>query len=164
MPKPTRGIIGGGHSYAKTISGTSWTLAEAEAVSLGGHLVTINSQAENDFLANTHDLTPSGYARFIGFYQGAGHSEPAGGWIWISGESVTYTNWATGEPNEYSGGTTADWARIDLNALWSDARNGAAGFNYKGIIELPYVPIPSAVWFLGSGLIGIVGIRRKFKK
>jgi len=27
-----------------------------------------------------------------------------------------------------------------------------------------YVPIPSAVWLLGSGLLGIVGIRRKFKK
>jgi len=26
------------------------------------------------------------------------------------------------------------------------------------------VPVPSAVWLLGSGLIGIVGIRRKFKK
>ena len=28
----------------------------------------------------------------------------------------------------------------------------------------PSVPIPSAVWLLGSGLIGIVGIRRKFRK
>jgi len=26
------------------------------------------------------------------------------------------------------------------------------------------VPIPGAVWLLGSGLIGIVGVRRKFKK
>ena len=26
------------------------------------------------------------------------------------------------------------------------------------------VPIPGAIWLLGSGLIGIVGIRRKFKK
>ena len=26
------------------------------------------------------------------------------------------------------------------------------------------VPIPGAVWLLSSGLIGIVGLRRKFKK
>ena len=26
------------------------------------------------------------------------------------------------------------------------------------------IPIPGAVWLLGSGLIGIVGVRRKFKK
>jgi len=25
------------------------------------------------------------------------------------------------------------------------------------------VPIPGAIWLLGSGLIGIIGIRRKFK-
>ena len=30
--------------------------------------------------------------------------------------------------------------------------------------EVPAVPIPPAVWLLGSGLIGIVGIRRKIKK
>jgi len=30
--------------------------------------------------------------------------------------------------------------------------------------EYGAVPIPGAVWLLGSGLVGIVGIRRKFKK
>lgn len=29
--------------------------------------------------------------------------------------------------------------------------------------EIAGVPIPGAIWLLGSGLIGIVGIRRKFK-
>jgi hypothetical protein len=31
-------------------------------------------------------------------------------------------------------------------------------------LEITTVPIPGSVWLLGSGLIGIVGIRRKFKK
>lgn len=26
------------------------------------------------------------------------------------------------------------------------------------------VPIPAAIWLLGSGLIGLIGLRRKFKK
>ena len=26
------------------------------------------------------------------------------------------------------------------------------------------VPIPAAVWLLGSGLVGLLGIKRKFKK
>jgi len=30
--------------------------------------------------------------------------------------------------------------------------------------QFEVVPIPSALWLLGSGLIGIVGIRRKFKR
>jgi hypothetical protein len=33
----------------------------------------------------------------------------------------------------------------------------------KGFEQYP-VPIPSALWLLGSGLIGMFGIRRKFKK
>ena len=32
------------------------------------------------------------------------------------------------------------------------------------VIVADAVPIPGAVWLLGSGLIGIVGIKRKFKK
>jgi hypothetical protein len=31
-------------------------------------------------------------------------------------------------------------------------------------LEIATVPIPGAIWLLGSGLIGIVGIRRKLKK
>jgi hypothetical protein len=31
-------------------------------------------------------------------------------------------------------------------------------------IKIAPVPIPGALWLLGSGLIGIVGIRKKFKK
>lgn len=31
-------------------------------------------------------------------------------------------------------------------------------------VRITPVPIPGAVWLLGSGLIGIVGIRKKFKK
>jgi len=34
---------------------------------------------------------------------------------------------------------------------------------YSGVTAA-WVPIPGAVWLLGSGLIGIVGIRKKFKK
>ena len=38
-------------------------------------------------------------------------------------------------------------------------------FNFLyGAWATKVVPIPSAVWLLGSGLIGIVGVRRKFRK
>jgi hypothetical protein len=32
-----------------------------------------------------------------------------------------------------------------------------------GVVSSP-VPIPGAVWLLGSGLIGLAGIRRRFRK
>lgn len=42
---------------------------------------------------------------------------------------------------------------------------GSVEIQYPSLIlSTSAIPIPSAVWLLGSGLIGIVGIRRKFKK
>lgn len=45
-------VFDGGSTYY-LISKNSWTGAEAEAQTLGGTLVTVNSAAENAFLANT---------------------------------------------------------------------------------------------------------------
>ena len=51
--------------------------------------------------------------------------------------------------------------KFDFYNRWS--YNYAHGNIYL-FVEPTAVPIPSAVWLLGSGLIGIVGVRRKFKK
>ena len=69
-------------------------------------------------------------------------------------------NWARGA-NGYVGGT-AMYTYTDPG--WTDDSWHLlnADFGFKSYIEP--VPIPGAVWLLGSGLIGIVGIRRKFKK
>ena len=40
----------------------------------------------------------------------------------------------------------------------------AGGSTYFDDVRLDAVPIPGAVWLLGSGLIGLVAVRRKFKK
>lgn len=59
---------------------------------------------------------------------------------------------------------------IDIYAINSkfgiDTSDPIGDGNNEGWALVPNsaVPIPSAVWLLGSGLIGIVGIRRKFKK
>ncbi len=47
------------------------------------------------------------------------------------------------------------------NVLGNDADPQGAGLFG---LEIASIPIPSAVWLLGSGLFCIVGIRRKFKK
>jgi uncharacterized membrane protein len=42
---------------------------------------------------------------------------------------------------------------------------GDASGHIHGFEAIPApVPIPGAVWLLGSGLIGLVGIRRRFKQ
>lgn len=52
------------------------------------------------------------------------------------------------------GATSADFAWTNFSANTFGAINSGQTF----------VPLPGAVWFLGSGLIGLVGLRKKFKK
>lgn len=64
-----------------------------------GHLVTINSASERDFVNN---IMPLGANRWLGGYQDMNsptYSEPAGGWRWVTDEPFTFTDWAVGEPS-----------------------------------------------------------------
>jgi len=58
-----------------------------------GHLVTITSEAENQFLIDTFGVELKD--RWIGSYQVDGSMEPNGGWRWVTGEPWDYTNWDT---------------------------------------------------------------------
>ena len=52
-----------------------------------------------------------------------------------------------------------------INVVSVTASSTYSGWNVDNIVlEANPVPIPGAVWLLGSGLIAMVGIRRKFKK
>ena len=46
----------GGHEYEPTSSGLLWTEAEQAAVAWCGHLVTINNQAEQNWLTATYGV------------------------------------------------------------------------------------------------------------
>jgi len=76
----------------------TWEQAEAEAVAAGGHLATLRNQDEVTWLLAR---LPAEELYWIGLYQTEGAAEPDGGWAWISGEPVTFTNWAAGAPNNY---------------------------------------------------------------
>ncbi len=78
-----------GHDYYLLSQGC-WTAAEAEAITLGGHLVTINDQAENDFVFNTFAHLHPNDDLWIGFSDAA----VEGVFEWVSGEPITFTNWA----------------------------------------------------------------------
>ena len=83
-----------------TGNNNSWTNAEAAAqasVFLGanGHLATVTSQQENDFLIG---LVSSPGAGFLGAWMGGKAPE---GWLTgpENGNAFTYTNWNPIEPN-----------------------------------------------------------------
>lgn len=54
------------------------------------------------------------------------------------------------------------WGVVDVTEWGTDANIGK--ISNVGVVDGAPVPVPAAAWLLGSGLIGLVGVRRKFKK
>jgi len=88
-----------GHTYYLA-SRSSWTLAEAWAATLGGHLVTINDAAEQGWVFDTFSAD-GGVNRAL--WVGLTAPDALGPYGWTSGDALTYTNWAAGEPNDPAG-------------------------------------------------------------
>lgn len=117
-----------------------------------GHLVTVNSAAENAFLVDTfvlngHQTDP--------LWIGLNDAASEGNFVWTSGQPVTYTNWYQFEPNNDL--RTEDWATLNWlvavgestnHGAWNDVQFGGttthAGTTngpYFGIVEV--VPEPT---------------------
>ena len=78
-----------GHSYYRSTTSSTWTSAKSACENMNGHLATVSSTGENNFLYNTW---PSGW---IGLYQdktGAFYSEPNGGWRWTENPASDYSH------------------------------------------------------------------------
>jgi len=90
---------------------TTWYEADDMSDNAGGHLVTISSEEENDFIYSL--IQQTGNNSWIGFSDIA----TEGDWVWTTGEDVVYTNWAAGEPNDLNG---EDCAEMFMNGTWND--------------------------------------------
>ncbi|MCD8091244.1 MAG: dockerin type I domain-containing protein [Clostridiales bacterium] len=87
-----------GHSYTVFDSASSWSEAESYCESLGGHLATLTSAAENAAVYSI--ITSQGYQNaYFGLYS----SDNNNTWTWVTGEEFSYSNWSSGEPNNESG-------------------------------------------------------------
>jgi hypothetical protein len=148
-----------GHGYLLTAIAETWTSAEAEAVSKGGHLVAINNAAEQNFLVSTF-LTGGGALK--PFWIGLTDRAKEGVFVWTNGTQLTYTNWnaSTHEPNDCCSPRvdheedygTINWHHArnatDPIGTWNDTPNtgttleGNAHGPYYGIIELPTCASP----------------------
>jgi Ca2+-binding RTX toxin-like protein len=115
-----------GSTYLLTATAMGWEAAQAAAQTLGGNLVTINDAAEETWLKSTF-----GTSREL--WIGLTDKAVEGTFRWISGEAVTYTNWAVGEPNNAGGIGDADYARMNLGSQWGDLGGNSSLY---GIIEI----------------------------
>ena len=148
----------GWHAYSLTQSTGTWVDHETEAQSLGGHLVTINSEAENTWLANTFDhvysgdvVSAAGAIVQIGYYFNSTYDR----WEWISGEPVTYSNhtyhaWPSGGTHAY----LHEASHIDGPCTWNanEVHTDPGGYSLAyGVIEVE-VPEPTTLSLLVFGV------------
>ena len=122
-----------GHAYVFMDKPITWIAAEAEARELGGHLVTLGSQAENDFVHALLGNNSSGV--WIGAKQADGSVEPAGGWGWVTQEPFIFTAWDTGQPNNAAGTEDAASFGTGNGNTWNDTESYENGAGYVLEIE-----------------------------
>ncbi len=123
-----------GHYYGLVIfpdtNSFADTKAAAEVMSyagLGGHLATITSQEEQDFVYALFGATGARIGAIQPGDAGTPDPDPAAGWEWVTGEPWGYTAWIGGEPND-CGCQGYDEDTIQLKAGgWNDVDGGGAG-------------------------------------
>jgi hypothetical protein len=174
-----------GHYYTLTSTVLDWQSAETEALGLGGHLAAVNDSAEQQFINETFLV---GENATKALWIGLTDEVTEGVWQWTTGEPLTYTNWTAfgsqvAEPNNglcnpcenyvainwhysfYGYDTFYFWDGFPGDATkgtWNDTPiNGTpVPYLYQGIIEMPTIPVPGAVWLMGGALAALAGLRR----
>lgn len=114
------------------VPATTWTGAEALAQSIGGHLASIASFEENDFILKSFGNFGGQDRRlWIGFNDVA----VEGDWQWSDGSKVAFTNWNGGEPNN-SGGIEHYAEMLGSSGEWNDIADNGSGFPHLAVIKL----------------------------
>ncbi len=112
VPKITASF--NGHVYAVYDVNFSWTSANSHCEKMGGHLVTINSQEEQQFL---EQLIGDRY-----YWIGASDAANEGVFQWVTGELFEYCNWAATQPDDYK--SNQDYAYMNYKeGVWDDEAN-----------------------------------------
>jgi hypothetical protein len=106
------------HTYQLIKSQKTWTEARSHCDRLGGYLVTITSEEEENFISDKI-LRHSGKD----IWAGATDKDVEGDWKWNTGEPFDYANWYTGEPNNEKG--IEDYLELKsfFGFKWNDVPN-----------------------------------------
>ena len=97
-----------------------WLDAKAYAEKLGGYLVVVTSEEENQFVS---DLVRS-KNMYQAFWIGLTDEAEEGRWKWVNGEPFEYSSWESGEPNGGRGENYVNMGHVNPTK-WNDANTWA---------------------------------------
>ncbi|MFM8817755.1 MAG: thrombospondin type 3 repeat-containing protein [Phycisphaerales bacterium] len=123
---------GNGHWYVVTDQYfQTWTEARDYAESMGGHLATMTSAAEQAFVrALVMAVAPAWEGEcWLGAWQDASapeFAEPSAGWRWVTGEPWSFTAWMPDRPDNAQSGS-------DFLAAGSNAASQFRWFDRTGV-------------------------------
>ena len=147
-----------GKSFYFAVIGGHWaTYQYTLAQRCGGYLVAIGSAAENrfvyDMFANDEMFFQYWYGKksnysnrwgpTIGLLQEESAKEPSGGWRWVNGEKITYSNWHSYQPNDWGKGE--DYGRfyigyegkVKIKLGRADKWDDFKGMTFSFVMEVP---------------------------
>jgi len=153
-------------------SGLDWDAADTAAqakshLGTNGYLATIGgtddvaSAAENAFItANLLSAQPELPGYWLGGLQPSLSPEPGGGWEWVTAEAWSYTNWASGEPNNENNNEDRleIFGAAAVAGQWNDVYGGST--HLRGYIVEYSIPEPVTLGLLLLGGLAML-IRRR---
>ncbi len=152
-------ILFGGFDYTLTMAEVSWEMAEAEAQAQGGHLASIHSEEEHNFIWETF----GGQDLWIGFNDVAVEGE----FVWSDGSSFDYSNFQPGDPNNGLGFGAENYGELKngFDGMWNDATGDCPHF---GVIKTPApVSVPDtggSLLLFGTGLAALIAAKKKARR
>lgn len=151
-----------GHTYqdVSTDGWIPWSQAEGMAEGMGGHLATLTSLEENQWVYD-NVVIPAGLASEHQAWVG-GFRENVGEWKWVTGEIWDYTNWGPGEPNNASDVEFGMTLNRYNDATWNDEgawQGGISGFIVEKSGNVPDGGVTAML--LGMALSSLGFIRRR---
>lgn len=131
VPRPARAVDGAiqnpanGHwyAYAPASPMVSWATAKDAAAALGGYLATITSSAEQQWVVQNLSIATRPQC-----WLGGTDAAVEGTWAWTNGDAWSYSNWASGEPNNLAG--IEDLLMMYPNGTWNDTSDDHTNAGY----------------------------------
>ena len=96
---PSTALSFGGHRYDFVPGAFTWDEAKSQAEAMGGHLVTVTSKEENEWLCTTFGSRLDSDHRASSLWLGGTIEAKGQPFRWITGESFTFADWFEGEPD-----------------------------------------------------------------